>query len=1271
MTIRNALASAVDTFRLDVVLPRRQLDGEQQRLLNNLLGVSDAPEEELMGLETLRLQGSCEWLLGNQNFQPWRDSAVTTLYWISAKPATGKSVLSGYVVNHLKDLNRDCAYYFFGYSDKLKTTISGCLRSLAWQMAVMHPDALATVLEVCEKDDQVSKADHRIVWRKLFLDGIFRLKFDRPQYWIIDALDECKADHELVPLLLKAAEMGPVRIFLTSRSHITSYRQSAQPIVQVLSEEIRAEDTNLDIALYLEAHMDQLPTINRRERQHMVTEILRKSVGCFLWVSLVLQELRQVHTSAEIRQVLEEVPSDMDAVYLRILETMSKAPYGKILIKAILVWVVCSARPLTVQELHDALQIDIRDTIDSIERCITTSCGQLVYIDMQSRVQMVHQTARDFLLRAEVQSEFTIERKSGHKRLAMTCLQYLNGNEMKGPRHRKLSVSNIFKQRSSFKEYACTAFFEHIAHVSSTDDEFLAATAKFLNSSNVLSWIEHIAQYSDLARLSQTGKALEKYLQRRSKHMSPFGKEVALLASWATDLIRIVTKFGKNLADSPASIFHLIPPFCPPETAPKRQFAASTRSITVLGLSAMTWDDCVSTIVYPQEQASALASSDLHFAIGLSTGRIIIYHDTTCQEVHVFQHHEPVRTLQFGATGNLLASAGNKILRVWNLASWQQLWEFKISQLCMSLVFADDDNLLLGALKSNTLMFWDLTTGELRDSSDWTQDLEGPNAHAFRRPTVAAFGMQSSLLAIVYRGQDILLWDLERDSLYETYSKGAGAGVGRRAGNATVWSLVFSTAPAATLLAASYSDGDLLLFDVDDGTIKETRLGVNAQTLACSSDGRTLATGDSAGTIQIFDFETLKVVYRIKSADWGIKSLVFSSDCRRLIDIRGFHARVWDPPALVRQEPDEELSDTVSISTAPQEIVLEHSAEVNLITSLACHKNAGVFLCGKENGTIGLYDTRSGHKNQDLFYHATGCSIEHMYLDDDSLTVSSIDSSSRLMTHRLSRGLKSWNTSHAMLDHRIGISVQQLLSNKGHTRLLVSSFGRDTLWSIAQNESTVVKEQLWESRGPFRWMTHPEIRDQLILVSDNVAHLYDWSTLSRLTEDEGILMEGAILPELAILSMVPCFNGKYIATTFSKPTDSTSKSRLLLWNTADFSSKSQLAAPSPHYQALADHITFLIGQYGHRLVFLHRNGWIFSAGPDAFNLESCVKHFFIPADWLTTNNGDLMIEMCQNGDLIFIKGDEPAVIKRGLDQFEQGSSASSGKRPSLTVPSLR
>ena len=104
---------------------------------------------------------------------------------------------------------------------------------------------------------------------------------------------------------------------------------------------------------------------------------------------------------------------------------------------------VCAARPLTTRELYHALQLDIDDSIDKIEKSTTACCGQLVYIDSKFRLHMVHQIARDFLLRQSIESEFTVDRKLAHKRLALKCLQYMCSNEMKSPRPRKLSVKNV------------------------------------------------------------------------------------------------------------------------------------------------------------------------------------------------------------------------------------------------------------------------------------------------------------------------------------------------------------------------------------------------------------------------------------------------------------------------------------------------------------------------------------------------------------------------------------------------------------------------------------------------------------------------------------------------------------------------------------------------------------------------------------------------------------------------------------------------------------
>ena len=1275
-TVRNTLASTINGLRETVIPSKREVNNEKRRLLDEFFGVTDILENYFMDFQNLRLTGSCEWLVRKKEFQEWRDSANTQLYWISAKPATGKTVLSSKVIRHLKSLDRDIAFYFFDYRNKMQTTISSFLLSMVGQMAHMHSQVMHRVLEICENDDQLCKSDYRTIWRKLFMEGILRIKFSRPQFWVVNALDECKNGPDLVPLLLKLIETRFARILLTSRNRFESHRQPLHLKAKVISEDILADDTKSDIALYLEANMHQLPAIDEEARQDMVSTISAKSAGCFLWVSLILQELRLAHTSTEIRQVLEEVPSDMNDLYSRILDQMSRAPpYGKLLAKAILTWTVCAARPLTTHELFQALEIDIKDKIDNIKISIESRCGQLVYVDAQSRVQMIHQTARDYLLHVNSTSEFGVDRRIGHGRLLATCLKYLNGNEMRGNKHRNCSVGNATREHGPFASYACNSFFEHIVHVSSQEDEILISLGKFLGSSNVLAWIEYTARDSDLNRLIKTADSFKNFLQRRLKYVSPFGKDIALLDSWATDLIRLVTKFGKNLKASPSSIYHLIPPFCPFETAPRKHFVAPNRGIAVLGLSSTLWDDCLSTIVDPQEQFSALASSDKFFAVGTSSGKIIVYNEMTCQEARTFQHQESVALLSFGRRVDFLVSAGSRLIRLWDMSSWELVWESRIPQQCMSVAFIEEDQLLLGALRNNHLMIWDLSTGSVKDRADWTKDFEGLRSHSYRRPMVAAFCMESCLLAVVYRGQDIVLWDLECYALHDTYNRNGSSSRSKTHGSdAGVICLVFSVAPNATLLAAGYSDGDLLLFDTAEGVVKETAL-VNAQTLACSPDGRTLASGDSSGTIQLFDFETLRPLYRINSDEHCIRHLAFSGDSHHLMDIRRSECRVWDPTVLLRQDGDEQNSDTTSISTIPQEVSMESARNVTLITSLASHRDGEVFFCGKEDGSVYLYEAQSGRQSHKLFGHANGVSVVSLFFDNESNTLVSLDFTSRIIAHKLVYQHHGWEATEVLLDHYVDAAVQQVLTNSGSTRMLCSTAKSDTLWSISSGGNTVIAKNLWEDRGPYRWGTHPLNQDQLILISENIVHLHDWQTLERITEAQGILLEGSILPELAIRSITPCFDNTVVATAFSESLRPQSKFKLILWNASDFSLKSKAAAPIPKYHTLADQVRSLIGDDGKRLVFLHSNSWISSAEASAANNDGYARHFFFPADWLTSNV-KLMTEVTRNGDIIFVKRDEVAVIKRGLENVEQEVSnthTTPGKRPSLLVrmrPSL-
>lgn len=1041
----------------------------------------------------------------------------------------------------------------------------------------------------------------------------------------------------------------------------------------MFSEKIAQSSTAADISLYINANLHNLPALGpdkNMARKAIMDSILEKSSSCFLWVRLVLSELRNVHTSEEVRQVLEDIPSDMDQLYSYILASMSELKRGKPLTKAILAWTVCAIRQLTTSELHAALEMDMNDSIDDVERSIATTCGQLVHVDSKSGVQVLHQTAREFLLQPNNPSEFAIIRREGHKRLAMVCLKYLSGGDMAGPKPRKLTATKpmVLEDRSSFRDYACNALPEHIPFVSSEDDEFFRALGRFLSSNNLLSWIEYIAKESDLNRLVLTGRALKQYVQRRSKYVVPSGKDVALLNAWSVDLVRLVTKFGRNLSTSPPSIYHLIPPFCPPDSALKAQFGMSRRSMVVSGLRATAWDDCSSVIAYQQESPTALACSLTMFAIGQRSGRIRIHHETTCQELRVLSHHQPVRLLRFGQNGNLLASVASKSVCIWSVRTWVQEWRFEIDSVCINVSFLDHDQLLLAVLLDNRMVVWDLTTGAFRNLESWVGELD--EGFARGQPSTATIGCDSTMLAVAYRGRDVIVWDIENESIHDIYGQDVGSlgpHARKRAGIAPALSLLFSPVAESALLAVGYIDGELVVFDTVEQRV-QARTQANAHSIVSSPDGMLLACGNSAGMILIYEFESLKLVYRIVSEEYSIKSLVFSANSQRLIDIRGPYCRVWDPPALLRDDSENEHnSDTVSISTTPQDYLLHDFNPAVLISTFICAEDQNLVICGKIDGSICLFHGKTGELEQELVHNIYNSAITCLCYDSKSRILTSADIDSSVISYQLTWDQKICHT-EKVFERREGKAISQLLANDGCTRLLISTGESDTLCTSSTDGYEIISTTAWPDRQSHKWSTHPADSTQLIVFADNIAHLFSWATLKRLTPPTGIQITGSILPELFISSITPCFNGEVIATTFAESLASGSKSKLFLWPATSFTVTSTSAAPIPHYQPLADNVETLVGTCNQRLVFLHQDGWVCSADSQNFSAEFFDRHFFFPADWLSTSGmGRLMLGIFgRSGNVVFVQGDEVAVVQKWIEQFKTGQSRAMGKRPLMS-----
>lgn len=168
-----------------------------------------------------------------------------------------------------------------------------------------------------------------------------------------------------------------------------------------------------------------------------------------------MNELYQKKTCTEVVETLKHLPSGLPAIYSRMLLQIESGHRRTSSI--ILRWVTMAFRPLTLQELGAAIGTRSPYDLITIEQAIRDEialCGPLIKIQEQG-VGLVHQSARDYLLRKEPESnldleEFRIKPQATHLELARTCfncvmqsgLQYTRPNPDDGSSSRASPLLN-------------------------------------------------------------------------------------------------------------------------------------------------------------------------------------------------------------------------------------------------------------------------------------------------------------------------------------------------------------------------------------------------------------------------------------------------------------------------------------------------------------------------------------------------------------------------------------------------------------------------------------------------------------------------------------------------------------------------------------------------------------------------------------------------------------------------------------------------------------
>ena len=1239
------------------------------------MGVRERAEDEFKTFRSRAMNGTCHWITQKQSFLEWLEgheaSQSPSVFWLTGLPAMGKTVLASYVVEYLllHGARRDCQYHFFSAGHQNKRTAAYCLRSIASQLAFVNEEFREKLFNLHEETGiSFSSQDQNfsVIWEKIFEGIIFKMQLD-PLYWVLDAFDEADVPSKLVSSLMRIQSLTPIKILITSRPmRIPSGPATCGSSVNTcfLSE----DDTGDDIRAYVRnAVREALPDDEQQIRHEIIEQVLSKAGGSFLWVKLALETLHDNwHTQEDIRKALTEMPKGMEHLYIRMLEKIeTQSPRLQLMAKRILTWTACCWRPLGVAELQTALEPEFSGFV-RLQETIVQICGNFVSVD-NDKVSLIHMTARQFLLSGRDGAPAFINPVYGHEHIATVCLKHLSDDKWKRifktveasaitatgrtPKKNRLLLA---EKGNPFLGYSVCYYAYHISK-SSVDSEQLPAVLKIFFMKYCISWIEAIALSTDLRYLTRSAKYLKAYAKRRSRRLKlddvdspltlkdPDTDDSRTIHLWAIDFIRIVGKFGPNLVQSPSSIYRLIPPFCPRASMIGTVYGPQERSILVTGLPSEGWDDCLASVsVGGEEAATKILATDAFFLILVSgSGTVVVWYAETCEEARRIQHGEYVSFMETNRSQSLLATAGSETYRVWDISSGRQLYRHEKTSraIAMAIAFGSTGSELIVGLDDCSVTSYDLE----KSRQKW-QFVVPTYGDYHGCPLIMTISPDLTKLAVAWRGKLPVVWDLSGAESQRPLQCRVRSSTDALFSPVTMqWQ---ADANSILVLCQNTKLIEWRIYDEEQHEFDH----VKPLEMTISQDGNFLLTSNHMGTISVFTFPRLSLVYQLVNENEFIEDLAFSPDGQRFYDIRGSICNVWEPDALVRAD-DYELEDRGS-SIATEPVIAHDESSRTLVTALA-YGFADKFYCaGREDGTVCIHDTNDGKKVRKVSAHSSHSSVIRLAWSYSNKYIVSGDDSSRIVAKRVE--LKENNTFGVfpVLDIRVDEAVQQFLLNESERFLLISTSSTDRIWDLKLKKELCCRR--WNSSQGRRWIQHPYKHELLIWIDPSAVHTYSWNALEH-TDLKATPPAEPVSPNHTashgkVVYWVALTNNKqyivYLSGAGHTDTRLTSGLHLELLSTSDLQVQHPHSLTSGCMTELAAQIKRLIGTYQDRIVFLDHEYWLCTWRIDS-DLTDVKRHFFLPKDWL--NQSTLhMATLNAHGTFFCPKHGDVAIVRHGM-----------------------
>ncbi|OQO04313.1 hypothetical protein B0A48_10924 [Cryoendolithus antarcticus] len=397
-SIQVSLQDLTNIVQHDISERKSRLQLEQQQALLHLLASPSSDAVHVKACSAWQGNTPGAWFLDG-HLQSWlsEEHPANNMLLLCGVSGSGKTVLMSRAAEWAKssctrDVSSLVARHYCLYNDETTQNVTHVLGSLVAQLAQRTPSILDHLNLEPSVDTQPEIAQ---------LETCIASAGSGSQVIIlVDALNESTDRNAVWQSLVRIAASGVnIRIIVSSTPGASDFTDDNATYVQVT---VAAHRSIPDMAHFIDERTSQSKVLQRLPRSGIKDALLERAHGSFRWLQLQMKHIATQSTPKRAMHAIESTPATLDAAHAAIFARIPRD--SREIVREALAWVACAIRPLTLEELNEAVVIefeqqDMDDTCRLVPQDLLLNLCQGIFdLDLStSTVTFAHQSVLTYL----------------------------------------------------------------------------------------------------------------------------------------------------------------------------------------------------------------------------------------------------------------------------------------------------------------------------------------------------------------------------------------------------------------------------------------------------------------------------------------------------------------------------------------------------------------------------------------------------------------------------------------------------------------------------------------------------------------------------------------------------------------------------------------------------------------------------------------------------------------------------------------------------------